>query len=375
MLDQFGINVAALSHNYVYDLKDLNVDLVQVPLHLGLPDKYVIDMISDTDTHVIGKLVPDPKIHDRAFFRVLCQSYKNCIQIWDFGGEPETRPDQPGCRWPGTAKEFVALFRQFREEAKTADPECLVGAGGFLAPTFNGLFGNDSRFGFLEELFCEGLAADCDYFSINLYVRGYGGCKNFVAGILMFKELLARYGQQSKPIIVSETGVPCGGDPQFLHIIQTPERQAVSLLETHLACYSLGIDYSIWYTYRHPAWGIVDESGTRRPAFAAFKNMIRILKGCQYKHTLKALPSGSVQERWLTDKISWHVLVRPDGKEVHVVYLSGGNSLPRLMPAGISGSCDMYGSALAGNTFMLDAAPKYFAADPSALHPLNFLVY
>ena len=375
MLEQFGINVSALSHSCVYDLNALNVDLVQVPIHLGLPDEYVIDMIADTDTHVIGKLVPDPKIHDRKFFQGLFKRYRGRIKIWDFGGEPETRPDQPGCRWTGTAKDFVSLFRQFRDVAKSYDWGNQVGAGGFLAPTFNGLFGNESRFGFLEEIFSEGIGHECDFFSINMYVRGYGGCKNFVAGILMFKEMLARYSQHRKSIVVSETGVPCGGDPKFLHIIQTPERQAISLIETHLACALLGIDYSIWYTYRHLAWGIVNENGTKRPAFAAFQNMIRVLKGCQYKHTLKALPSGSVQERWLTDKISWHVLARPDGKEVHIVYLSGGNSLPRLMPAGISGSCDMYGSALAGNIFMLDAAPKYFAADPGVLHPLNFLVY
>lgn len=374
MIDQFGINVSALSHVYLHDLATLNVDLIQIPLHLGMPDEYIIDMVSDSDTQIVGKLVPDPTVHDRKFFQALFKRYKDRIKIWDFGGEPETRPDQPGCRWPGTSREFVSLFRQFRDVAKAHDWNNQVGAGGFLAPTFNGLFGNESRFGFLEEMFYEGIGHEADFWSINMYIRGYGGCKNFVAGILMFKEMLARYNQHRKPIVVSETGVPCGGDPKFLHIIQIPERQAISLIETHILCYALGIDYTIWYTYRHPAWGIVDENGTRRPSFLAFQNMIRVLKGCEYKCTMKALPSGSVQERWLTDKINWHVLTRPDGKEIHVVWLSSGNSLTRQMPLGIYGSCDIYGSALAGDTFVLDASPKYFAADLGVLHSLNFLV-
>jgi len=102
VIDQFGIDVSSLSHSYLFDLSVLNVDLVQVPLHLGMPDVYILDKVADSDTHVIGKLVPDPKVHDRKFFQGLFKKYKGKIKIWDFGGEPETRPDQPGCRWPGS---------------------------------------------------------------------------------------------------------------------------------------------------------------------------------------------------------------------------------------------------------------------------------
>lgn len=374
IIEQFGVSVSALSHNWVPQLAELNPDLIQVPLHMGLPDDYVIDMLADHDTRIIGKLVPDPRMHDRKFFAGLAQRYKDRISIWDFGGEPETRPHQPGCRWAGTAAEFVALFREFKEEIKAVNPDAQVGAGGFIAPTFNGLYGNESRFGFLDELFAEGLGRGADYFSLNMYVYGYGGTKNFTAGILMFRELTTRYREHGKLIVVSETGVPAGGDPKFLHIIQTPERQAASLVETHLLCYALGVDYSIWYTFRHPAWGIIDGAGKPRPAFSAFKNLIRVAKGCEYSRTLKALPNAGVDERWMTDKINWHVLTRPDGKELHVVWMSGGLGLARHLVSGILDDCNIYGSSIQGAYFMLDESPKYFLADPGKLHSGNFLV-
>jgi hypothetical protein len=375
VIEQFGISVARLAHNFLPDLNDLNVDLIQVPLHLGLPDEYIIDMVADKDTQIIGKLVPDPVRHDRKFFHALCQRYKNRIKIWDFGGEPETRPDQPGCRWPGTAREFAASFRDFWEEAKSANPDCQVGVGGFLAPTFNGLYGNESRFGFLEELFCEGVGYSADYFSLNLYLRGYGGNKNYVAGVLKFKELMARYRQHGKPIVISETGVPSGGDPQYLHIIQTEDRQAVSLVENYMISCSLEVDYTIWYTLRNEAWGIIDGRGRRRPAYNAFQNMIRVLKGTEYCKTVKALPSASVEERWLTDHTHWHVFGCRDGREVHVVWMSGGNRLVRKLPPQATGGCDMYGSDITNKpNFVLDASPKYISAPVGALHSYNFLL-
>src|SRR3972149_4570917 len=88
--------VAGLSHNLIYDINSLNVDIVQVPLHRGMPDEYVIDQLADTDTRICGKLVPDPKIHTPEFFKALFKRDKGRIKLWVFGGEPETGPHQPG---------------------------------------------------------------------------------------------------------------------------------------------------------------------------------------------------------------------------------------------------------------------------------------
>jgi len=375
MLEQFGISVAGLSHNLIYDINSLNVDIVQVPLHRGMPDEYVIDQLADTDTRICGKLVPDPKIHTPEFFKALFKRYKGRIKLWDFGGEPETRPHQPGCRWPGTAKEFQRLYNVFWNCAKEADPENIVGGGGFISPTFNGLFGNDSRFGFLEELFSEGFGSLADFFSLNVYVYGYGGEKNYIAGILKFRELLARHRCSfGIPLVIAEGGVPCAGDPRFLHIIQTPETQASSLVKFHLTVYSLGVDYSIWYTLRDPAWGIIDGNGTRRSSYLSFQTLVRLCKGAKYQRTMKAFPSVTVTERLLTDYISWHVLRLPNGNDLHIVWMAEGYGLPRYMPSGIIRACDMLGRSLEGSMFMLDEVPKYFEVKAGGLHSGNFLL-
>lgn len=373
MLEQFGISVSGLSHSWIYDINELNLDIIQVPLHRGLPDEYVIDQLADTDTHICGKLVPDPKIHDAQFFKTLLHRYKGRIKLWDFGGEPETRSDQPGCRWPGSAKEFVALYKEFWLAAKLADPGNVVGGAGFISPTFNGLFGNEDRFAFAEEMLAEGFGPSADFLSLNIYLWGYSGLRNAAVGIWKFRELVARYGLSKVSLIVSECGVPCAGDPRFLHIIQTPEMQAASLVQCHVLFDLLGIDYSIWYTFKDLSWGIIDQNGFRRPAYLAFKNMIRILKGLPSRVTLKALPSKTVEERWLTDNIYWCVFSKLPDQEVHVVW-TDGPVLLREIPGAVKDACDMYGSAINGSQFILDACPKYFSAISGELHSGNFLI-
>jgi len=327
MIEYFAVACTRLEERLVQPINDLNPDFVQIPLHVKQPPPGLIDKINDVDTDVIGKWVTPQNFHsfDRQFFQRLTQKYKGRIKIWDFGGEPETAKEQPGCRWFGTPKQFVEQLKMFRDVVKSSDPEATIGSGGFITPTFNGFYGNEDRSKFLFEAYDAGLDELIDFISINAYIYGYGGTKNVVAGIGRVKEIMAWF-HSKKPIVIAETGVPVAGDPKYLHIIQTPERQANSILESHVLFHSVGVDWIVWFQLCEECWGLMSEKGEKRKGFKAYNTMVEMLKGCEYTIRYKAFPSRTVEERWLTDKIEWHVFEKGED-EVHVIWVTGGKGV------------------------------------------------
>jgi len=377
--DQFGAALAGSLDRYEDLVLDLKPDLVQVPLHLYLPSLECCQRVTDQGIQIIGKMILSRDVHDVPLkpFKELFRRYKGLIKIWDFGGEPETPAHEPGCRFSGTPQEFVTQMWVFHDVGKQTDPENVVGGCGWITPTFNGYFGNPDRSAFFSKCLGLGIQQYLDFVSLNFYSYGYGGTKNIYMGTAKVKELLARYGVE-KPLVVSEYGVPCSGDPQYLHIIQTEERQAVSLVEQQILFASLGIDYAIWFALQYEGWGSVDMHGRERPANKAMKTLMKLLKGSTYAKQLKAFPSGSVQERWLTDKVQWHVFTCADGdREVHVIWLTGGASLERKFSFADVQVYDLFGCSVdvSSGLLRLDHAPRYLVANRGAVHSGNFLLF
>jgi hypothetical protein len=335
MIEYFAVAVNRLESFMIEPISKLNPDLVQIPLHIKQPSLELIEAVNDTDTDIIGKWVTPKnyKSFDRAFFERLVDKY-DMINIWDFGGEPETRPEQNGCRWFGTDDEFVECCKVFVDVVKSKNPKAIVGSGGFLTATLNGYFGNEDRSEFFEKVMDKGLGDIVDYISVNAYIYGYGGTKNVIAGIGRTKEILARYNCD-KPIVVAETGVPCGGDPHFLHIIQSEERHANSIIESHILFHSLGVKWIVWFQLCDEAWGLIHQTkdGLKvRKGAQTYKYMIKTLKGAKYTKRYKAFPSRSIEEKWLSDKVEWHVFDKGDDTEIHVIWITGGQEVKCKVP-------------------------------------------
>jgi len=370
--EQLGVAVTSKLDHHVEAINKLDPDLVQLQMHLGFPSIDACKAVTDKDTQLIAKFIlpMNQKGLPVKFVEDSFRRFKDVIKIYDFGGEPEIRPWQQGCRFDGTPEEFVKLTKGYYEIGKSINPDNIIGGCGWLTPTFNGYFGNEDRSEFFKSC-CElGIGDYLDFISLNFYLYGYGGTKNIYVGCLKVSEILARYGID-KPVVVSECGVPCAGDPRFYHIIQTEERQAISLVEQHILFNSMGIDYAIWFALKYNGWGLLDESGKPRLSYKAFKGLGFLLKGAEYVKQFKALPSTTVQERWLTDKFNWHVF--EDGSEIHVIWLSGGAELVREYQFDFP-IYDMYGQRInvATGKVTLDAHPIYIVATPGAIHPGNF---
>ena len=335
MIEYFAIAVKRLESFMIEPITKLNPDLIQIPLHVKQPPLELVEAVNDTNTDIIGKWVSPEnyKSFDRVFFERLVDKYGDKIKFWDFGGEPETSRDQPGCRWFGTADEFVEFCKMFVDVVKSKNPKAIVGSGGFLTATLNGYFGNEDRSEFFIKVMDKGLGDIVDYISVNAYIYGYGGTKNMIAGMGRTKEILAKYNCD-KPIVVAETGVPCGGDPKFLHIIQSEERHANSIIESHILFHSLGAKWIVWFQLCDKAWGLFykhkDDLKFRKGA-QTYKYMIKTLKGAEYTKRYKGFPSRTQEEKWLSDKVEWHVFEKGD-YEIHVIWITGGQEVKCKIP-------------------------------------------
>lgn len=374
-MSQFGVGLAGKLDRYKDLILGLKPDLVQMPLHVYLPSEECCQEVIDNGTKLIGKVVlpKDALYIPIDYFDNILRRYKGLIQVWDFGGEPETNASQPGCRFAGDPEQFTRQMSAFYGMAKAIDPNNIVGGCGWITPTFNGYFGNDDRSEFFKECLYQHIAEYLDFISLNFYSYGYGGTKNIYAGMGKVNEVLATFGIE-RPIVVSEFGVPCAGDPTFLHIIQTPERQAISLVEQQIIFASMGIDYAIFWSLQYDGWGLVDNDGEFRPSWHAFRTMNKMLKGAEFKKQIKALPSRTVESRWLTDKISWMVFQR-NSKEIHVVWISGGVELERDFPWADIGVVDMLGNSVdvSLGKVLISARPLYFITQPNQLNQDSFL--
>ena len=165
--------------------------------------------------------------------------------------------------------------------------------------------------------------------------------------------LLQKY-QKDMPIVVSEFGAPCAGDPRFLHIIQTERRQAVQVIENTLLHQALGIDYSLWFCWKDKEWGIIDEELNTRESYYSFKTIVSILKGAEYMGMRKAFPGPEMEKRYLTDKIEHYQFRRKD-QDIHVFFITGGNTLQCKSDAWL---LDMFGTPL-DKEFVLSGEPTY----------------
>lgn len=366
---KFGVAVSNWNDKVVTSLIGLNPSLVQIPLHLFRPDRKSLTVLIDHGIEIIGKYVPEYSLMGRAeqVFSDLFQEYNDQIKIWDFGGEPETRPGSEGCRWPGEAKEFAELFESFWTVGTKVSLENRIGSGGFITATYNGLFGNDNRSSFLRELFFYGILNLMHFCSVDLYCFGYGGRKNIVAGLGYIRQLLSEYRQPRLDMTVAEFGVPCSGDPRFLHIIKSETGQANALVRNFLLQRACGASYSIWFSLMFQGWGLLDTQYNPRQSYSAFQYMASTLGGANYLGQFKALPEP---DRSLSDQIEWYLFQKGD-KEIHVLFLEHSGTVHRMAPG--ARAFTLFGTELVNSAIILSQSPVYFIANKGVIRPETFL--
>jgi hypothetical protein len=334
-MPKLGVVVNRLRPGLVPFIRELDVDSIQISFHLGMPDIRTLEQLSQEGIECRGKYVPskgeqdDPNKFTENIHKI-AKDYGHLVQSWDFGGEPETPADKPGCRWFGTPTDFLTQYFQFKSILRDRVGEDVqIGCGGFVSATFNGFFGNEDRSQFLRVLVHEGLLACVDFLSFDLFVYGYGGEKNIVAGSMKVRQILGDDWDKI-PFRIVETGIPCAGDPKFYHIIQEPMIQAGSLAKCFALFFSSGFSDVTWFALHLGGWGLLDERLRRRPSFGSLKVLSQWIRGFDFAEQIKVYP----QDRYLTDYFNWIRFQR--GEDFRdIVWLDSEKQYSFSLPSGL----------------------------------------
>lgn len=298
--------------------KQYGVETVQVPLHITQPEpSHVQHMIYEGIIPCL-KWVPPLGAYKRILeyvdlFHKWFSSYSSTV-FWDIGGEPETRPSQPGCRWDSGPDELAELMQTIYSVSLDYTPKFFLGCG-FLSATFNGLNGNEDRSDFVRKLFrSTPFPRYVNAVSVNQYCYGYGGDKNILDGYQHMKELVL-----GKEMIVAEAGVPSRGDPHFLHIIQTEYEQACSLVKVFIRSLGCGYKTVYWFKMMGGGWGIFNSHLEPKPAAKTLR-FLSSLVNREHSLGIKQIRALPCDERFMVDHIIWYQVESSLGNYVNIIW-------------------------------------------------------
>jgi hypothetical protein len=220
------------------------------------------------------------------FVRTLVARYKDHIRHWEIWNEPDNtlfwKPKPDG-------RLYAELLKTAYKAVKDVDPAIKVLTGGV----------SGNAVPFLEEMIAQGAACCFDILALHPYAVPLDPKQGRIESrpevhklaeleIPKYKALLARHGLPNRPIWVTEIGWPSGNwglDAQA---------QADYLAQGLAHIYSTGlVERIFWYSFKDDssnpadAWGLIGwgggktDLGPKRPAFAAYTTLARVLTGAK----------------------------------------------------------------------------------------------
>lgn len=288
------------------------------------------------------------------------ERYKDWVPVWEVWNEMDSRTF-----FEGTPGEYVALLHKAYRAIKGANPSALVLLGSVCLtqgePGVQGaMYSEPEGVGFVEKIFECGAG---DYFDVYNF-HYYGPVDGLLDRFKIDYEFLQRYGQATKPVWLTEVGLPSA---QFSseEVLPSERRQAGYLVKAYALGLSLGVEKVFFFLFptflEHGVshWGIYDhrpEQGwTPKPAYVALAEITHLLRegrsvgrveiGATLRGVLFEVGNESVLVLWS---------LRPEGSTLRVP--EGGNLLVR----------DLLGRSVelqADRTLEVTHAPLYLSGD------------
>lgn len=215
------------------------------------------------------------------------------------------------------AEDFVAGCVGPRAVAQSVDP--LIALAG---PAVGGeLVGPGADY--LADCYDAGLKQAVDALDLHPYTKTstpsppggrLGGPEGVLYSLQGARNVMTHFGDDDRPVIVSEAGHPTHEGPWFMPPSST-EQQARYIVRSHLLLAAQGIRRVYWYAFqdegtdpRNPEhhFGIVDWNGDPKPAYTAYRTMTALLSDAVCRGTVDGLqpPAYGVQcalnDGWVT---------------------------------------------------------------------------
>jgi hypothetical protein len=245
-----------------------------------------------------------------AFMGWLAARYKDSVQYWEIGNEPDFAPTEVGVNevmgcWGDVADPYYGgghygnMLNVVAPAIKRANPNAQVIVGGLALDVLNTTTPySGKRENFFEGILRAGAGANFDivaYHSYPVYTNQpldydydrepqsvWANLGGYTIGKAKFlREVMARYGI-SKPLILNETALICppppyghcpGIGPTFY------QAQSTYIIRMMTRAWSIGVQRTIWYTLHGPGWydsGLLDAQQRPRPVYFAYQTLIKM---------------------------------------------------------------------------------------------------
>jgi len=260
------------------------------------------------------------------FVRKTVGIYKGRVNRWIIWNEPDIPIDTYGAQWQGTIEDYYQLVKVAYVAAHEANPDVKIHLGG-LTYWHNPAYLKQ----FLDVVKADPTAASHgDYFDVvsaHLYFK-----PETTATIIGSIRANLKDASIDKPIWINETNAPPYDDPTHAWVNPvfpvTQDMQASFLMQEFALAISEGVERIAVYKWidqpppqpGFDPYGLLRENGDPRPAFAAYKVILKHYAGATASLHIE---DGKVQE----------VVLARGGKTTRVVWSRLGDSVVMLLPA------------------------------------------
>ena len=253
------------------------------------------------------------------------QRYKDLVHSWEVLNEVD--------RYPENIKKselYTQILKGTYNHIKAIDSTALV--------VYNGL--SWGKASLLSETIKLGAS---DYFDI-MNFHFYDIPERLPEMLHVIRRNMDTY-KWEKPVWITEIGSSTTiSNPQNINIIVDETEQAVRIPQTYILAFSYGVDKVFYYDLRSPEidvnnkedyFGIVHKNYTLKPAFNAFKTLIKMCPNGSSRPTVD-VRNGIYETQW----------IRPDGKKILALWTLDGNVPYKIQNYNKSRIYDIYGKRI-----------------------------
>jgi hypothetical protein len=200
------------------------------------------------------------------YVRQVVSRYKDRLHYWEVWNEPNLENfwrDKPD------PANYVQLLRATYQEIKRIDPKLTVLLGGMAGIPWT----------YLEGIYKAGGKDYFDVMNVHPYRYPRGPEESqLLADLLRLRNLMKEFGDDDKPIWITEIGWPTHQGPRGI----SEEAQAQILPRSYLLALEGGVARIFWYEFQAPErqadynedhFGIVHRDLTPKPAYQAYKTL------------------------------------------------------------------------------------------------------
>jgi hypothetical protein len=284
--------------------------------------------------------IDDPLNYWAAFVRQTVAYYgeKWGINHWIIYNEPDIRPGElSSYEFDGDVTDYYHMLKVAYLAAKSVNPDAVIHLAGMAWWTDKGA----GRKPYLERLLDvaadDADAYDYDFFFDVVTVHTYFGTQNVWNVILETEGILWHYELQNKPIWVDEANARPSVDP-FATLPPDPpytvtlDQQADYIVQAAALSLAAGVErfaiYRLYDDHYQPGvtepWGLVRSDGSRRPAFEAYRTVIKIF-------------ADTTHAQWLYSQRSSLVTLEQPGRTTYVMWARGDQPVRFHVEAGKAG--------------------------------------